>query len=158
MTDLSFILQEVSEHTGISIEQIKGKSRETDIKRARFAYCYIARRATRESLKKIGEQIGGRDHATVINAIEKVENYLDQPWEMRRWLWCKEVAETFRVINERTNPTTALGSEIIKAHDYYLAKDYESCVKSLKMVLDALKDSVWESLAADQKMFEEVNG
>ena len=156
MTDLSFIIQEVSERTGISIEEIKGTRRKREIVFARHAYCYIARNATKCSLKAIAEFIG-RDHSTAINSIEFVEGCLDMPWEAKRWKWCDEVAQTIKVLNSRVKPTTLIGREIMKAHDYFMMNDYDNCARTLKIVLNAIEPNMdIEALAIDQKMYEEA--
>lgn len=157
MTDLSFILQEVSERTGISVADIKGRSRKREIVTARHAYCYIARKATRASLSQISRELG-RDHSTAINSIDFVTDQLSMPIAARPWLWCKEVAHTYKTLNERARPTTLIGREIIKAHEYFMANDYDHCIRSLRCVIAALEPNLeLEALAADQKMFEHEN-
>ena len=158
MTDLSFILQEVSERTGISVEEIKGRSRKREIVMARHAFCYIARKGGMFTFKQIGNYIG-RDHSTAFNSIDFVTDQLSMPIAARPWLWCQDVAHAYKTLNERARPTTLIGREIIKAHDYFMANDYDHCIRSLKCVIAALEPNLeLEALAADQKLFEEVNG
>ena len=157
MTDLSFILQEVSERTGISIEDIKGHSRRREYVFARYAFIYIARRATKSSYVQIGQFLDGRDHATIIHAYQTMEDRFDLAFEARKIMWIKGVADTFKTLNERTKPTTLIGREIMRAHDYFMANDYDHCIRALKSVIGALEPNLEiESLAVDQKMFEEV--
>lgn len=73
MEILNKILKNVSLSFGISEEEIKGESRLRDIKIARHVYCYIAKKYTFNSLKKIGELIN-RDHSSVIYAVTMIEN------------------------------------------------------------------------------------
>ena len=45
---------------------------------------YLSRQLTDNSLARIGDAFGGRDHGTVINAIKAVENLLEQDPATRR--------------------------------------------------------------------------
>lgn len=60
--------------TGISVEDIRGKSRFKRICRARQAAMFIAREAG-NGFSAIGRAFGGKDHSTVIHACEKVPIY-----------------------------------------------------------------------------------
>ncbi len=67
------ILQAVAEYFNISIEQLKGKGRSQEIAVPRQIAMYLARTLTDLSLPKIGEELGGRDHTTVLHAYEKIQ-------------------------------------------------------------------------------------
>jgi chromosomal replication initiator protein len=67
------ILQSVAEYFHISIEQLKGKGRSQEIAIPRQIAMYLARTLTDLSLPKIGEELGGRDHTTVLHAYEKIQ-------------------------------------------------------------------------------------
>lgn len=66
------ILSVVTKHYGISIEDIKSKKRTENISNARHTAIYIIRNITSLSLKEIGN-VFGRDHATVLSSISKVD-------------------------------------------------------------------------------------
>ena len=66
------ILSVVSNHFGVSIEDIKSKKRTQNVSSARQTAIYIIRNLTSLSQDEIGK-IFGRDHATVIFAISKIE-------------------------------------------------------------------------------------
>ena len=66
------ILSVVTRHYGISIEDIKSKKRTENISNARHTAIYIIRNITTLSLKEIGN-VFGRDHATVLSSISKVD-------------------------------------------------------------------------------------
>ncbi len=66
------ILSVVTKHFGITIEDIKSKKRTENISNARHNAIYIIRNMTNLSLKEIGN-IFGRDHATVLSSLSKVE-------------------------------------------------------------------------------------
>ena len=71
-----FIVKVVSEHLNISEDDIKSKKRSQDIATARQVVMYFCRKYTVLSLQSIGNSVGGKDHATVMNGIKRVEEKL----------------------------------------------------------------------------------
>lgn len=67
------IVKTVSEHMNISVEDICSKKRSQDIATARQIVMYLCRKHTVLALKSIGNAVGGKDHATVINGITRTE-------------------------------------------------------------------------------------
>jgi len=76
--DIDFIQKSVSEYFQIPKEELKGKTRKKEISNARHVAMYFAKSFTNFSLKAIGEHFGGRDHTTVMHAIEKVRTDLER--------------------------------------------------------------------------------
>lgn len=70
---LENILRVVSRHYDVSPIDIKGKSRHKDIAAVRQVTFYLMKKLTYNSLQTIGATVGGRDHSTVIHAVQKVE-------------------------------------------------------------------------------------
>lgn len=70
---LDNILRIVSRHYDVSTIDIKGKNRHKDIAAVRQITFYLMKKLTYNSLQSIGAMVGGRDHSTVIHAIQKVE-------------------------------------------------------------------------------------
>ncbi|HEY8426451.1 MAG TPA: chromosomal replication initiator protein DnaA [Limnochordales bacterium] len=64
----------VAEHFGLTTTQLKGKSRARELALARQIAMFLCRELTQASLPHIGEQFGGRDHSTVLHAVEKVQS------------------------------------------------------------------------------------
>mgnify|MGYP000269615402 CR=1 FL=1 len=62
---------------GISVENIKSKTRKREITQARQISMYFAKQLTKASLKNIGAYFGGRDHSTVIHACQTVNDLID---------------------------------------------------------------------------------
>ena len=62
----------VAEYYGIQIEDFASKKRTRSIAFPRHVAMYLSRELTDNSLPKIGEVFGGRDHTTVIHAHEKI--------------------------------------------------------------------------------------
>ena len=66
------ILGLVIEHFGVKLAELQSKKRTNAIAHPRQVAMYLARQITRHSLEEIGGFFGGRDHSTVIYAVEKV--------------------------------------------------------------------------------------
>ena len=73
-----FIIKIVSEHMNISEDDIRSKKRSQDIATARQIVMYLCREYTVLALKSIGNAVGGKDHATVLNGIKRVEEKMNE--------------------------------------------------------------------------------
>lgn len=74
-TDL--IQEIVANHYNIRVEDIRGSKKPKNIAFPRQISMYLCRKLLDISLPKIGESFGGRDHATVIYAISKIEKQME---------------------------------------------------------------------------------
>ncbi len=72
--DIQRIQKIVSEYFQISMEDIRGKKRSSNISFPRQIAMYLCRAMTSESFPKIGTEFGGKDHSTVMHSVEKIEN------------------------------------------------------------------------------------
>ena len=61
---------------GVSEADLTGPSRKQPLARSRQIAMYLCRELTDLSLPKIGARFGGRDHTTVIHAVEKVKSLM----------------------------------------------------------------------------------
>jgi chromosomal replication initiator protein len=66
------ITRAVCEYFKIELHQIKSKRKTADLVRARQVAMYLCRKHTSSSLNSIGEEYGGRDHSTVIHALNTI--------------------------------------------------------------------------------------
>ena len=66
----------VADYYSIKVSELKSKRRTRNITFPRQIAMYLARDLTESSLPEIGQAFGGRDHSTVIHAIEKIESEL----------------------------------------------------------------------------------
>jgi chromosomal replication initiator protein len=64
----------VADHFKVELDQLKAKTRKRQIVQARQIAMYFAKEMTRHSLKSIGLHFGGRDHSTVIHALQTVSD------------------------------------------------------------------------------------
>ena len=67
------IIQTVAEHFGITMADIAGTKRNSEIVVPRQIAMYLCRKMTDASLKNIGNLLGKRDHTTIINGEKKIE-------------------------------------------------------------------------------------
>jgi len=70
------ILDETSDMFGFSIEEIIGASRRRPLVTARQVAMYVFREVTDLSYPAIAREFGGRDHTTVIHAVDKIGNLM----------------------------------------------------------------------------------
>jgi len=72
------IMGQTASYFGLSIEDLCGTSRSRLLVTARHIAMYLCRELTDLSLPKIGQQFGGRDHTTVINADRKIRKLMGE--------------------------------------------------------------------------------
>ena len=72
------IQQVVAEYYNITVQDMKSKKRNANIAFPRHVAVYLCRTMTDESLPKIGIQFGGRDHTTIMNSVERIEEELKE--------------------------------------------------------------------------------
>ena len=70
--DIQKIQRLVADYYKISIDELKSKKRTAIIAYPRQIAMYLCRILTDESFPKIGVEFGGRDHSTVIHAVDKI--------------------------------------------------------------------------------------
>jgi len=67
----------VCEYLDIPEDLVRAKTRKREVVQARQVAMYFCKLLTKHSLKTIGLHFGGRDHSTVIHAIQSVENQIE---------------------------------------------------------------------------------
>lgn len=78
------IKKAVSEVTDVTIAEMEGKCRKRDIVEARHVSMYFIKlKLPGLALVKLGNMFGGRDHSSVIHAIESVFNLKEVDWRMK---------------------------------------------------------------------------
>ncbi len=73
---VDFIQKMVAEYFKVDIESLKAKVKKREIVIPRQLAMYFCKRYTQLTLALIGQNFGGRDHSTVIHALESVEDMM----------------------------------------------------------------------------------
>jgi chromosomal replication initiator protein len=89
------VVEVVSEHFGITVDQIMSKSRSSDVAKPRQIAMYLCKQMTDQPLDSIGQLLGGRDHSTVIHGIKKVTDDISSD---------KNFKQTVETIMKKINP------------------------------------------------------
>ena len=74
---IDYIQKTVSEYFNVPTDDLKAKTRKKEIVIARQVAMYFSKDYTNHSLKSIGYHFGGRDHSTVIHAVQSVNDMID---------------------------------------------------------------------------------
>lgn len=74
---IDFIQKTVAEYFGVRVDDLKDKTRKKEIVIARQVAMYFCKDYTQHTLKTIGDYFGGRDHTTVIHAVQTVNDMMD---------------------------------------------------------------------------------
>ncbi len=78
------IIELVAREWQIPVEALLGRDRSHKIAQPRQVAMYLLRKETNSSLPQIGEALGGRDHTTVMYAIEKIANEIETKTDLRK--------------------------------------------------------------------------
>jgi len=78
------IAKAVSEYYGVDLEQLRGQKRDKAIVVPRQIAMFLMREETDVSLLRIGAELGGRDHSTVLHACDKITRESAGNDELRR--------------------------------------------------------------------------
>ena len=81
----------VADYFKITVDDLKSKKRNNKVVRPRHIAMYLCRMETDENLAKIGLEFGGRDHSTVVAAIEKMKCDLENDENLKKML--KDIKE-----------------------------------------------------------------
>lgn len=74
---IDYIQKTVAEYFHLKLDDLKDKTRKKEIVIARQVAMYFSKEYTNHSLKSIGYHFGGRDHSTVIHAVQAVNDMID---------------------------------------------------------------------------------
>lgn len=67
------IIEKVAEYYKVPVNNVREKNRRKEVAHCRQVAMYISKSITNYSLKTIGLNFGGRDHSTVIHAVQQIE-------------------------------------------------------------------------------------
>jgi chromosomal replication initiator protein len=78
------ISRAVAEYYGVALDALRGQKRDRAIVTPRQIAMFLMREETDVSLLKIGAELGGRDHSTVLHACDKINREAQVNDELRR--------------------------------------------------------------------------
>jgi chromosomal replication initiator protein len=78
------IQRAVSEFFGVKLSDFKAKNRTRAIAFPRQIAMYLARHLTHASLAEVGRAFGGKDHTTVLHAVDKIQTLLQEDPKLRK--------------------------------------------------------------------------
>ncbi len=78
------IIELVAREWQTTVDALLGRDRSHKIAQPRQVAMYLLRKETDASLPQIGEALGGRDHTTVMYAIEKIANEIETKTDLRK--------------------------------------------------------------------------
>lgn len=80
---IDLIKEVTAKYFNIEVDDFNLKKRTKSIAYPRQVAMYISREMTDKSLPKIGEEFGGRDHSTVIHAIDKISKDMEENFDFK---------------------------------------------------------------------------
>lgn len=92
----AFIISTVAEHFHVSVDDIKSNKRNNEIVVPRQIAMYLCSNLTSVGLKKIGSEMGGRDHSTVLHGSKKISAELKTSEDIRK---------TVEILKKKINPS-----------------------------------------------------
>ena len=78
------IQRKVSDFFGVKLSDLKAKNRTKAVAFPRQIAMYLARQLTHASLAEVGRAFGGKDHTTVLHAVDKVTTLLQEDPKLRK--------------------------------------------------------------------------
>ncbi len=78
------ILRRTSEHFGVKPDDVRGKGRRQELVVPRQVAMFLIRELTTHSYPEIGDYFSGRDHSTVMYAVQKIQALLDEDGDVPR--------------------------------------------------------------------------
>ena len=77
------IIEEVARTFGVTAADIRSSKRSSTISNARQISMYVVREITQLPLAAIGEEYGGRDHSTIVYALQQVEKNINKDSKLK---------------------------------------------------------------------------
>src|SRR5204862_5356696 len=72
------IQKKVADLFSVSVPELKARTRTKAVALPRQIAMYLSRQLTHASLAEVGRAFGGKDHTTVLHAVDKIQTLLQQ--------------------------------------------------------------------------------
>lgn len=92
--DILYIQEVICDYFGIKREQLLSKTRKREIALPRQLAMYFAKEYTNATFAKIGEDMGGKDHSTVMYACDQIKDMSKMDKEIKKYV--KELTEKIK--------------------------------------------------------------
>lgn len=92
--NIPYIQDVVCEYFGIKLDQLLSKTRKREIALPRQLAMYFSKEYTNSTFAKIGEEMGGKDHSTVMYACETIKDVSKIDKEVKKYV--KELTEKIK--------------------------------------------------------------
>jgi chromosomal replication initiator protein len=92
--NIPYIQDVVCEYFGIKLDQLLSKTRKREIALPRQLAMYFSKEYTNSTFAKIGEEMGGKDHSTVMYACETIKDVSKIDKEIKKFV--KELTEKIK--------------------------------------------------------------
>ncbi|MEC5395742.1 chromosomal replication initiator protein DnaA [Bergeyella sp. RCAD1439] len=92
--NIPYIQEVVCEYFGINRDQLLSRSRKRDIALPRQLAMYFSKEFTNATFSKIGEEMGGKDHSTVMYACDTIRDVAKVDKEVKKYV--KELSERIK--------------------------------------------------------------
>ena len=92
--NIPYIQEVVCDYFGIKREDLLSKSRKRDVALPRQLAMYFSKEYTNATFSKIGEEMGGKDHSTVMYACETIRDVSKIDKEIKKYL--KDLTEKIK--------------------------------------------------------------
>mgnify|MGYP000538054646 FL=1 len=86
IVNIPYIQNVVCEYFGLDREKLISKSRKREIALPRQLSMYFAKKLTNATFKRIGDETGGRDHATVMHACETIKDLEEMDKQVKKYV------------------------------------------------------------------------
>ncbi|OLC01269.1 MAG: chromosomal replication initiation protein DnaA [Candidatus Rokubacteria bacterium 13_1_40CM_68_15] len=78
------VQRKVSDFFGVKVSDLKAKNRTKAVAFPRQVAMYLARQLTHASLAEVGRAFGGKDHTTVLHAVDKIQTLLQEDPKLKK--------------------------------------------------------------------------
>lgn len=84
--DIEYIQEVVCDYFGVERAQLLSKTRKREVALPRQLAMFLAKELTNSTFAKIGKEMGGKDHSTVMYACNSIKNFAEMDKEIKKYV------------------------------------------------------------------------